>query len=1245
MTASTPGPYAIFLTNGSNHNTISNTNATANVDDAIQFLTNCSFNTISNTTVTSTNYTVVFEDNSNNDSIVNSNVTATNLYGVSIWTSSNSTVSGTFASAGSYAIYLDPTSNLSTIINSTGTSSSSGGIYINTSNNNSVINSTAFGSFYGLYLYLSNKTLLSNVHYYNNSYDFFVVGASSFNMSTSLFDNPLGNFVNFTNLSINDSVSTGNSYFINWSKNTSAIPSGYSSFAQTFVNITNLTGTPSIGWLAFNWYDSELGSTYNDSGFNLFRYNATWADLNSTPNTVADTLTLSSVSSFGVFGILQQTNCPVINSSGIFTQTMNYVGAPNNASPLTNFTCVKIAASNVTFNCNGYNITNNGTGGTTYGILLNGSLTNVTVRNCPSISNYTNDIYVYQTNNSNITNDTVYNATIGGIYLVSSNNSALNNLVLSSNGYGFYILSSSNDTFTNSVAASNSGTGFYVTTNSNNETFININAISNATVAFYLDSSNNDIVINTTGAANSSQGIYIQTSSNSVITNFTGTSNTNNGIFISGGSNNTFTNCSGAANTSQGFYFSTTSNDTLINSTGASNTSYGLFLLSSSNNTLINAIGTSNSSNGIYLTGSSNNNTFTNCSGASNTSMGIDLQSSSNNVFANVTGTSNASGYGIYLYSGSNNNTFTNSSGSATSGAGICLNSSSNNTINNSAVFSSFFGLLINSSNVSLLNMHYYNNSRDFAVNGTSKFNMSTSIFDNPLGNFVNFTNLSVNDSVGSGESYYINWSSNTSAIPFGYFSFAQTFVNITNLTGPTSIDWMAFNWYDTELGATYNETLFNLFSYNSTWADLNSTPDTAGDTLALSAVSSFGIFGILQQNQSNCPVISHPETYTQSTNFSGAPNDASPLINTACVLIASSNVIFDCNGYAITNNGTGGVTHGILLNGSLTNVTVKNCPNVSGYSVGIHFYQSNNSIITNSTAYNNSVAGIYISSSDFNNLTNDTAINNTNNGIYLVSSFNNTLSGNNFTLNTNYGVSIDSISANNTFASNLICRNALDMTNQGASNNGTLDRCDSFLNWNESSHFGCTYSCSSLWQRFFGDANGTIILGDLAHNVYSWNGSAYNLFFTASNAVINWLDLQAIGRTAAGAPSSNDFTELDNTFGSSAFPDNITTMYSTDGTNPKQTLNYTVFGSTINYVPVANSTNTNTSFKTGILWDMSDGGTEYSNAFNQSTVWMVRINSSDSDTYGTYDFLGQIPYTLATTNGSSSISIYLELK
>jgi parallel beta-helix repeat protein len=381
--------------------------------------------------------------------------------------------------------------------------------------------------------------------------------------------------------------------------------------------------------------------------------------------------------------------------------------------------------------------------------------------------------------------------------------------------------------------------------------------------------------------------------------------------------------------------------------------------------------------------------------------------------------------------------------------------------------------------------------------------------------------------------------------------------------------------------------------------------------------------------------------------NYTGAPNNASPLSGFACVKITASNVVFDCNGYNITNDGTADAS-AILLNGSLTNVTVRNCPALSGYSYGVNVYNSNNSIITNTTAYNDSLYGFFIQSSSGITLSNDSARNNSY-GIYVVNSSSGNFTGNNVTNNSNTGLRFDSASTGTNLTNNSVCFNGMDLNNGGTANNGTIDRCDSFLNWNENGHYGCEFACTSMWHRFFGKANITAILSDntsASALVYNWGGGALNVYFADYDSNIDWQQLQAIGRNTTNGTSSNDFLELDTAFNTSGFRDNITFTYSTEGTTPIATDNYTVYGKPVNFVPVANSSPYNATFKTGILWDMSDGGTEYSNAFNQSTVWVVKANASAGDTYGTYDYLGQIPYTLATYQpGTNVVAIYVEIK
>jgi hypothetical protein len=129
--------------------------------------------------------------------------------------------------------------------------------------------------------------------------------------------------------------------------------------------------------------------------------------------------------------------------------------------------------------------------------------------------------------------------------------------------------------------------------------------------------------------------------------------------------------------------------------------------------------------------------------------------------------------------------------------------------------------------------------------------------------------------------------------------------------------------------------------------------------------------------NITNCMLINSSGAYRMINDLSGAPIDASPLSNTACVKITSSNVILDCNNFRITNNGTGATTYGILLTNTSNNVTVINCPRISQYSYGVEVYNSNNSAFNNIITSNNSVNGFSVNASAGTNVTNSAAFGN----------------------------------------------------------------------------------------------------------------------------------------------------------------------------------------------------------------------------------------------------------------------------
>ncbi len=1067
--------YGLSIQSSSNF-TLINSTGTSNSQAGIIMAFSSNETIINSTGNSNSSYGIYLVSNSNG-TITNSLGNSNTSYGFFLNQSNSNNLTGDVASNDFFGFYLF-NSSFNQFFNNSASIDTDGFIINSSSNNNTLVNNTASSnSNIGLLIYDSNLTAVQGMHFFNNSPDLEVQNdlATSYiiNLTSMVFDNPLGNYQNYTNLSINDSVSSGDNYSIKWTTSQSTPP--YTSFAQTYVNITTISGTPSIDSIVWSWISGQL-TGYNSSLFQLWNYNATgWTVLNSTPDTIGNTLKLSSLSPQNIYAILQVSKCPIITSSGVYNQTNNYIGAPNSASTLTGFTCVKIAASNVTYNCNGFNITNNATAGTTYGILLNGSLTNVTIKNCPGISNYSAGIYIYLSNNNVITNSTAYNNTQYGFFLTSSSsNNITNSTAFNNTNYGFYISSGSNNTITNSTAYNNPSSGISVSSSSNN-TFTS-NFIYNNPYGFVISSSSNNIFTNNSVYSNPTD-FYITSSSNNIFTNNSAYNSTQNGFLLSSGSNNNIlTGNSAYSNANYGFFLSSSSNNTLTNNSAYSNPYYGFYLFNSSNNTITNSTAYNNTLSGFYLS------------------------------------------------------------------------NSSNNTILNSSAYSNFhFGLLINDSNLTAVQgIHFYNNSPDLEVQNDLAtpyiINLTSMVFDNPLGNYQNYTNLSINDSVSSGDNYSIKWTTSQSTPP--YTSFAQTYVNITTISGTPSIDSIVWSWISGQLTG-YNSSLFQLWNYNATgWTVLNSTPDTIGNTLKLSSLSPQNIYAILQV--SKCPIITSSGVYNQTNNYIGAPNSASTLTGFTCVKIAASNVTYNCNGFNITNNATAGTTYGILLNGSLTNVTIKNCPGISNYSAGIYIYLSNNNVITNSTAYNNTQYGFFLTSSSSNNITNSTAFNNTNYGFYISSGSNNTITNSTAYNNPSSGISVSS-SSNNTFTNKFIYNNPYGFVISSSSNNTFTNNSvysnptDFYITSTSNNNFTNNSAYNSTQNGFLlsSGSNNNILTGNSAYSNANYgfflssssnntltNNSAYNnsyygfyIFNSSNNTITN---STAYNNTLSGFYHSN---------------------------------------------------------------------------------------------------------------------------
>ena len=348
---------------------------------------------------------------------------------------------------------------------------------------------------------------------------------------------------------------------------------------------------------------------------------------------------------FFVSALTSISTCVEINESGTYLMNQS-INQTENAD------CIKIIASDVILDCQGYNITSNWSVSGVYAT----NLTNITIKNCyvdMGSGLGTGDlggIKFSRVNNSNIMNSTLSNQ-YTGILILTSNNNTLTNITTNSNNHGISIELSNNNTLTN--ITSNSNSMGVILSSSDNNALINLTANSNVFSGIELSLSNNNTLTNITSNSNY-YGIELTAiSKNNTLTNITSNSNSHSGIYLSNSQNNTIKYILADSNTDAGVYLVSSNNNALINLTANSN-SDGFELYTSSNNTLTNITSNSSYNHGIVVGLSSNSNilrnlNILNCSTGGSYSC-IYVYASDNNLFNSLL-INNSHSYGILLNS------------------------------------------------------------------------------------------------------------------------------------------------------------------------------------------------------------------------------------------------------------------------------------------------------------------------------------------------------------------------------------------------------------------------------------------------------------------------------------------------------------------------------------------------------------------------------------------------------------------
>ncbi|MFH1590898.1 MAG: DUF2341 domain-containing protein [archaeon] len=182
-------------------------------------------------------------------------------------------------------------------------------------------------------------------------------------------------------------------------------------------------------------------------------------------------------------------------------------------------------------------------------------------------------------------------------------------------------------------------------------------------------------------------------------------------------------------------------------------------------------------------------------------------------------------------------------------------------------------------------------------------------------------------------------------------------------------------------------------------------------------------------------------------------------------------------------------------------------------------------------------------------------------------------------------------------------------------------------------------YSTSS-WTIFYGSYNYSIIIDNGEGDIFrEWNATTPggNSFYADADASFQPWNLKPLNGTS-------DFAEADLALGSTFFADSIAGLFDPDGDDaPDKEVSIEIAGVWVDEVPVVNSTNSS-SFRTGLLWDSADGGSEYNGS--QDLVLVTVLNASKQGLYGVYDYEVRVPVNLkCLVAGTDLVSRVEELK
>jgi len=480
---------------------------------------------------------------SNNNTIINNNISSNNEDGIYIPLSNNNIISNNIISNNDDGIFLWYSNN--NCISENNISSNNGdGIVLEYSNNNSISENIVSSNRYGIYLWYSNKTMIRKSKFINDG--LFV-------------DDSYGNIVE-------DNKVNGKPLVYLEGESDEFIDNAGQVILVKCKNITIMNSELTNTDIGIELFESDNCLISNNNiGSNYWHGIFLWYSNN---NSISENIISSN--NYGIY--LWYSNKTMIRknefiNNGLFVDdSYGNIVEDNkvNGKPLVYLESesdriIDNAGQVILVKCK--NIT-----------IMNSELTNTDV-----------GIELWQSDNCLISNNNISSNNRYGIFLYDLNNNYISNNNISSNNYDGILLWNSNN---NSISKNN--------ISSNNDNGIELS-----------DSNNSNISKNNI-SSNNGNGIELSDSNNSNISKNNISSNNGNGIALSFSNNNGISNNSVSSNWN-GILFYCSNNNSILNNGISSNDDYGIFLEGSNNNNISNNIISLNNLSGIILDCSDNN--------------------------------------------------------------------------------------------------------------------------------------------------------------------------------------------------------------------------------------------------------------------------------------------------------------------------------------------------------------------------------------------------------------------------------------------------------------------------------------------------------------------------------------------------------------------------------------------------------------------------------------------------------------